>query len=343
MLIPQRWLKLLMLAVFLVSCILFDAKVSQAGWSINGAGSTFAYPVYTKWAYEFERATGNKVNYQGVGSGAGIKQVTQGVVAFGGSDMCLKADELKEKNLLQFPSLVGGILVVVNIPGIKDNQLRLSNNTVAKIFMGEIKNWDDPLIKKDNPHLKLPNLPITIVHRADGSGTNWNFTYWLSQVSKEWDEKIHYGLSVNWPVGVGGKGNMGVANYVKQISGAIGYVEYAFWLQNRLTSVVLQNKEGKWVEPSVAAFKEAAAKANWQEKNGFCEVLINQGGAKTWPIVSGTFVLVPNTKKAEQKQAVEFFKWAFEHGDKAAESLGYIPLPKSTKNLILKYLSNNGF
>jgi len=311
--------------------------------NINGAGATFPYPVYTKWAFEYEKATGAKVNYQGVGSGAGIQQVSKGIVAFGGTDMCLSKEELDKKNLLQFPSLVGGIVLVVNMPGIKDNQLKLSNTVVPKIFMGEIKYWDDPQIKKDNPKLNLPHIPITIVHRADGSGTNWNVTYWLSQISKEWDNKIHYGLSVNWPTGVGGKGNMGVSNYVKQIKGSIGYVEYTFWLQNHLTSVELQNKEGKWVVPSVAAFREAAAQAHWQVSNGFCEALINQNGPKTWPIVSGTFVLIPKQSTPQHKQAAEFFKWAFKNGDKAAESLGYIPLPQSTKNLIFKYLSENKF
>ena len=309
--------------------------------NINGAGSTFAYPVYTKWAYEYEKATGNKVNYQGVGSGAGIQQVSQGVVAFGGTDMCLSEQELNKKNLLQFPSLVGGIVLVVNIPGLKDNQLKLSNAVVPKIFMGEIKYWNDPQIEKDNPGLRLPHIPITVVHRADGSGTNWNVTYWLSQISKAWNEKVHYGLSVNWPVGVGGKGNMGVSNYVKQIKGSIGYVEYAFWLQNHLTSVELQNKAGKWVIPSVAAFKEAAAKAKWQANNGFCEALVNQPGEKTWPIVSGTFVLIPKQLTPQHKEAVNFFKWGFAHGDKAAESLGYIPLPKNTKDKIIKYLNEN--
>lgn len=342
MLKPHKWFKRLIVFALFFSIALMSAK-SYAGISINGAGSTFAYPVYTKWAFEYEKATGNKVNYQGVGSGAGIQQVSQGVVAFGGTDMCLSKEELDKKNLLQFPSLVGGIVLVVNIPGLKDNQLKLSNAVVPKIFMGEIKYWNDPQIEKDNPGLRLPHIPITIVHRADGSGTNWNVTYWLSQISKVWDEKVHYGLSVNWPTGVGGKGNMGVSNYVKQIKGSIGYVEYAFWLQNHLTSVVLQNKEGKWVAPSVAAFKQAAAKANWQASNGFCEALVNQPGAKTWPIVSGTFVLIPKQLTPQHKQAVSFFQWGFEKGDKAAESLGYIPLPKSTKDMIFKYLGENGF
>ncbi|WP_291490143.1 phosphate ABC transporter substrate-binding protein PstS [Desulfurella sp.] len=334
--------KLLLFGVFALSSLAFSATQSYAGFSINGAGSTFAYPVYTKWAYEYERATGNKVNYQGVGSGAGIQQVSQGVVAFGGTDMCLSRQELVKKNLLQFPSLVGGILIVVNIPGIKDNQLKLSNAVIPKIFLGEIKFWDDPQIKKDNPNLKLPHIPITVVHRADGSGTNWNVTYWLSQISKAWNEKVHYGLSVNWPTGVGGKGNMGVSNYVKQIKGSIGYVEYAFWLQNHLTSVELQNKAGKWVIPSIAAFKEAAEKAQWAPQNGFCQSLAYQPGVNTWPIVSGTFVLIPKKPTLPHKEAAEFFKWGFAHGDKAAESLGYIPLPQSTKNTISKYLQDNG-
>lgn len=342
MLNPGKWVRA---AAFFAVCIalVFSVKLSYAGVSINGAGSTFAYPVYTKWAFEYVKATGDRVNYQGVGSGAGIQQVSQGVVAFGGSDMCLSKEELAKKNLIQFPSMIGGIVVVVNIPGIKDNQLKLSNAVIPKIFMGQIKFWNDPQIEKDNRGLKLPHIPIVIVHRADGSGTNWNVTYWLSQISRDWNEKVHYGLSVNWPTGVGGKGNMGVASYVKQLKGSIGYVEYAFWLQNHLTSVELQNKESKWVTPTIAAFKEAATKANWQSSNGFCEVLANQNGTKTWPIVSGTFVLIPKKSLPQYKQAADFFKWGFSHGDKAAESLGYIPLPHSTKVLIFKYLSENKF
>lgn len=339
----QNWLRLPLMAALVLGGLVFTAQLSYAGFSINGAGSSFAYPVYTKWAFAYEGATSNKVNYQGVGSGAGIQQVSQGIVEFGGTDMCLSTEDLTKKDMLQFPSLVGGILVVVNIPGIENNQLKLSNDVVSKIFMGEIKNWNDAEIAKDNAGVKLPDMPITIVHRADGSGTNWNVTYWLSKISKEWDSKVHYGLSVNWPAGVGGKGNMGIANYVKQIPGSIGYVEYTFWLQNHLTSVVLQNKEGKWVEPTVDAFKEAAAQADWKMSNGFCEALLDQGGAKTWPIVSATFVLIPKSPTDQHKDAGKFFRWGLANGDEAAEALGYISLPKSTKDMIFKYLDNNKF
>ena len=338
----SKWVRAV---AFFAVCIalLFSAKISYAGGSINGAGSTFAYPVYTKWAFEYEKATGNRVNYQGVGSGAGIRQVSQRVVAFGGTDKCLTKEELGKRNLIQFPSMVGGIVIVVHIPGIKNNQLKLSNAVISKIFMGKIKYWDDPQIEKDNSGLKLPHLGIVTVHRADGSGTNWNVTYWLSQISRQWNQKVHYGLSVNWPTGIGGKGNMGVASYVKQIKGSIGYVEYAFWLQNNLTNVELQNREGKWVAPTVATIREAAAKANWQPSKGFYQVLANQNGAETWPIVSGTFVLIPKKALPKYKQAADFFKWGLKHGDKAAEKLGYIPLPHSTKALIFKYLRENGF
>jgi phosphate transport system substrate-binding protein len=342
MLFARKIFMLLWVAGFLLGSLVLGVKPSYAGFSINGAGSTFAYPVYTKWAYEYQRETGNKVNYQGVGSGAGIQEVSQGTVAFGGTDMCLSKEELEKKDLLQFPSVVGGILIVVNIPGIKNNELKLSNAVIPEIFMGQIKYWNDPRIEKDNPGLKLPHIPITTVHRADGSGTNWNVTYWLSQISKAWDEKVHYGLSVNWPTGVGGKGNMGVANYVKQIKGSIGYVEYAFWLQNHLTSVELQNREGKWMVPTIASFEEAAAKADWAPQNGFCQSLAYQPGAKTWPIVSGTFVLIPKKPTPEHKEAAAFFQWGFAHGNEPAQSLGYIPLPQSTKNTILNYLKDNG-
>lgn len=343
MLRTKKWLNLLLAAVLAFGGMMISAERSYAGSSINGAGSTFAYPVYTKWAFAYDQASGNKVNYQGVGSGAGIQQVSSGIVEFGGTDKCLSAQELASKNMIQFPSLVGGILIVVNIPGVDNNQLKLSNAVIPQIFMGNIKFWDDASIKKDNPKVKLPHMPITIVHRADGSGTNWNVTYWLSQISKEWNQKYHYDLSVNWPAGVGGKGNMGIANYVKQIQGSIGYVEYAFWLQNHLTSVVLQNKAGKWVAPSVAAFKEAAAQAKWKTSNGFCEALLAQGGAKTWPIVSATFVLIPKAGTPQHKEAANFFKWGLANGDQAAESLGYISLPKSTKGMILNYIKANKF
>lgn len=343
MLKSQKWLKLPLMAVLVLCGLVFISVPSYAGFSINGAGSSFAYPVYTKWAYGYDKATSNRVNYQGVGSGAGIRQVSKGVVEFGGTDMCLAKADLTKKNMLQFPSLVGGILLVVNIPGIHNNELKLSNDVVSKIFMGKIQYWDDAEIAGDNPGVKLPHMLITIVHRADGSGTNWNVTYWLSKISPEWNKKIHYGLSVNWPTGVGGKGNMGIANYVKQIKGSIGYVEYAFWLQNDLTSVMLQNKEGKFVKPTVDAFKEAAAQAQWKSSNGFCEALLYQGGDKTWPMVSATFVLIPKKPTAHHKDAAKFFKWGFANGDKAAASLGYIPLPQSTKNMILKYLNENNF
>jgi len=218
--------------------------------TINGAGATFPYPVYVNWAKEYEKETGIKVNYQGIGSGGGIRQVTERTVDFGGSDKMLSPEELEKRKLYQFPAVIGSIVVVYNLPGVGDGELRLSNKTACDLFMGKVKYWDDPEVRKDNPGIKLPHRRVTVVHRSEGSGTTWNFTYWLSRVCPEWKEKVGYGKVVNWPTGIGAKGNAGITNYVKQIPGAIGYVEYAYKLQNKLKAAQLQTKEGNFVEPT---------------------------------------------------------------------------------------------
>ncbi|WP_456436546.1 phosphate ABC transporter substrate-binding protein PstS [Thermovibrio ammonificans] len=306
---------------------------------INGAGATFPYPVYVNWAKEYYKATGIKVNYQGIGSGGGIRQVTERTVDFGGSDKMLSPKELDKRRLYQFPAIVGAIVVVYNLPGVGDGELKLSNKTVADIFLGKVKYWDNPEIKSDNPGVKLPHQRITVIHRAEGSGTTWNFTYWLSQVSPEWKEKVGYGKVVNWPTGIGAKGNAGVTNYVKQTPGAIGYVEYAYKLQNNLAAAQLQTKEGNFVKPSEQAFKAAASHASWTMKDHFYLPgnLLLQPGKESWPLTAASMILLPRERKERNKLVIEFFDWSFKHGDPIAVKLGYVPLPEKTKEMVREY------
>ncbi len=306
---------------------------------INGAGATFPYPVYANWAKEYEKATGIKVNYQAIGSGGGIRQVTERTVDFGGSDEMLPPKELDKRKLYQFPAIVGSIVVVYNLPGVGDTELKLSNKEVCDIFMGRVKYWDDPEIRKNNPNVKLTHQRITVVHRAEGSGTTWNFTYWLSNVCPEWKNKIGYGKVVNWPTGIGAKGNAGVTNYVKQTPGAIGYVEYAYKLQNNLKAAQLQTKEGNFVKPNEETFKAATSHANWNLKDHFYLPgnLLLQPGKESWPLTATSVILLPREKKEKNKLVVNFFDWSFKNGDKIAVKLGYVPLPESTKEMIRKY------
>ncbi|WP_297444449.1 phosphate ABC transporter substrate-binding protein PstS [Desulfurobacterium sp.] len=327
------------LTVAVTAGTVLGASSSAKAWTINGAGATFPYPVYVKWAKDFKKATGNRVNYQGIGSGGGIKQVTDRVVDFGGSDKMLKPSELDRRRLYQFPAVIGSIVVVYNLPGVGDRKLKLSNRAVADIFMGKVRYWDNPEIKKDNRDVNLPHMPITVIHRSEGSGTTWNFTYWLSGISPAWKSRIGYGKVVRWPTGIGAKGNAGVTNYVKQIPGAIGYVEYAYKKQNRLSAAVLQTKEGNWVEPCDETFKAAAAHAKWSLGTHFYTEgnLLLAEGKNSWPLTVATMILLPREKKIKNKEVTEFFNWAFKHGDKSAEKLGYVPLPESVKNMIRKY------
>jgi len=306
---------------------------------INGAGATFPYPVYVNWAKEYQKATGIKVNYQGIGSGGGIRQITERTVDFGASDKMLSPQELDKRRLYQFPAIIGSIVVVFNLPGVADGELKLSNKTACDIFMGKLKYWDENEIKKDNPNLKLPHQRITVIHRAEGSGTTWNFTYWLSQVCPEWKEKVGYGKVVNWPVGIGAKGNAGVTNYVKQTPGGIGYVEYSYKLQNNLPASQLQTKEGNFVKPDMESFKSAASKASWKMEQHFYLPgnLILQPGEKSWPLTAASVILLPREKKEKNKLVIDFFDWAFKNGDPIAEKLGYVPLPQATKELVRKY------
>jgi phosphate transport system substrate-binding protein len=296
---------------------------------ISGAGATFPYPIYAKWADAYKKEAGIGLNYQSIGSGGGIKQITAKTVTFGASDMPLSADQLNKDGLMQFPTVMGGVIPSVNLDGVKPGDITLDGPTLAKIFMGEIKTWDDPAIKKLSPNAKLPSMPIVVVHRSDGSGTTFLFTDYLSKVSPEWKSKVGANTSVEWPVGIGAKGNEGVANNIAQTKGAIGYVEYAYVKQNNLTFCKMINKEGHAVSPTAEAFKAAAAGADWTGTPGFAVLLTNQPGAGTWPIAGATFILIHKQPQdpAAAAQALKFFAWAYDKGGKMAEELDYVPMP----------------
>ena len=321
----------------LLASALLAATYSANALEISGAGATFPQPVYEKWAYEFNKAGMGKVNYQGVGSGAGIKQIKAKTVDFGASDMPLTDEELAKDGLIQFPTVMGGVVPVVNIAGIKSNEMKLTGAVLADIYMGKITKWNDPAIAKLNPGVKLPDAQIAVVRRADASGTTFIFSNYLSKTNPEWAEKYKFGTTVNWPVGTGGKGNPGVAGFVTQLPNSIGYVEYAYAKQNpKLDVVDLVNKAGKVVKPSIDAFKAAAAGADWSKT--FYQVLTDQPGDASWPITNATYILVHKTAdKPEQTADVfKFFQWAYKDGDKAAEGLDYIPMPAAVKDAIYK-------
>jgi phosphate transport system substrate-binding protein len=309
---------------------------------LNGAGATFPYPVYSAWANEYNKITGMKLNYQSIGSGGGIKQITERTVDFGASDKPLTPEELAKANLLQFPAVIGGVVPVVNIPGIKAGELRLDPETVCKIYMGEITKWNDPKIKGLNPKVNLPQSEITVVHRSDGSGTTAIFTDYLSDVCPSWKGKVGAGTSVSWPVGIGGKGNEGVANYVQQTANSIGYVEFAYAKQNNLTHTLLKNHAGTFVAPSFETFEDAAATANFDAKKDFYLWLNDAPGKKAWPIAGATFILLGKEKKDSNMKVVKFYDWAFKNGDAKAKELIYVPLPKSLKSKIEGYWKSNG-
>jgi phosphate transport system substrate-binding protein len=303
---------------------------------ISGAGATFPYPIYAKWADAYKKETGNGLNYQSIGSGGGIKQITARTVTFGASDMPLQPAELDKIGVIQFPTVMGGIVPVVNLDGIKSNELTIDGATLAKIYLGEIKKWDDPAIKKLNPNAKLPSQAIALVHRSDGSGTTFIFTNYLSKVSPEWKDKVGSSTSVEWPGGIGAKGNEGVANGVMQTKGSIGYVETAYAKQNKLTTTKMVNKDGKTVEATPDAIMSAAAGADWAKAPGFYMILTDEPGAKSWPIAGATFILVPKQPKdiAATKEALKFFEWAYKNGDDMAKGLDYIPMPDNVVSLI---------
>jgi phosphate transport system substrate-binding protein len=318
-------LRIIAAAGFLAATVLPAAAVE-----ISGAGATFPYPVYAKWADTYKKETGVGLNYQSIGSGGGIKQIEAKTVTFGATDAPLKGPELEKFGLVQFPMVMGGIVPVVNIEGITPGELVLDGPTLAGIFLGAVKSWDDPMIKKLNPNAKLPSQPIAVVHRSDGSGTTFNFTYYLSEVSADWKSKVGSATSVEWPIGIGAKGNEGVSNNVSQTKGSIGYVEYAYALQNKLVYTKLTNKDGKAVAPTSAAFQAAAANADWSSAPGYGVILANQSGAESWPMTAATFILIPKKPDdaAAVSEALKFFSWAYAKGSKMAEELDYVPMPK---------------
>jgi len=309
----------------------FTAALAQ---DATGAGATFPAPLYAKWADAYNKAAGARINYQSVGSGAGLRQIRGKTVDFGASDMPLTDEELAKDGLAQFPTVIGGVVPVVNLPGIQSQQLRLTGQVLGDIYLGKITKWNDAAIVALNPGLKLPDTQIAVVRRADGSGTTFIFTNYLSKVNAEWKSKVGEGTAVNWPTGAGGKGNEGVAAFVQRLPNSIGYVEYAYAKQNKMTYALMQNSAGNFVAPDDATFKAAAAGADW--KKSFFQILTNQPGKEAWPITGATFIMM-HTKQDKPQQAtasLRFFDWAFINGDKMAEDLDYVPLPDSVKALI---------
>ena len=327
-------LKQLLIAIA-ASAAVAHAGVSHAG-NITGAGATFPYPVYAKWAEAYKAQTGAQMNYQSIGSGGGIKQIQARTVDFGATDAPLNPNELALGGLTQFPTVIGGVVPVVNIEGIAPGQLKLSGPVLADIFMGKITKWNDPRIAADNADLKLPDDAIIVVHRADGSGTTFIFTTYLSQVSIDWKRNVGGDKAVSWPVGTGGKGNEGVASYVQRIKGSIGYVEYAYALQNKMNHVQMKNRDGNFVQPETSTFKAAAANAHWDADKGFYEILTNEPGKDSWPISGATFILVHKAQENPEtgKALLKFFDWAYSNGDEMATNLHYVPLPAEVVKLI---------
>src|SRR4051812_6673757 len=305
---------------------------------ISGAGATFPYPIYAKWADAYKKETGIGLNYQSIGSGGGIKQIQAKTVTFGATDAPLKGEDLDKHGLAQFPMVMGGIVPVVNLEGVEPGDLTLDGATLAKIFLGEIKSWDDAAIAKLNSGVKLPKQAIAIVHRSDGSGTTYNFAYYLGDVSADWKSKVGVNTALEWPAGIGAKGNEGVANNVANTKGSIGYVEYAYAKQNKMNAVSMINKDGKSVAPSAAAFQAAAANADWDKADHYYVILTDQSGAESWPIAGATFILIHKQPQdpAAATEALKFFAWAYTKGDKMAEELDYVPMPDKVVTSIQK-------
>ena len=317
--------------------------VAAAGFSsawaqqeATGAGATFPAPLYSKWASDYNKATGVKLNYQSVGSGAGIKQIEAKTVDFGASDMPLKDEDLKAKGQMQFPTVIGGVVPVINVQGIKPGELKLNGQVLGDIYLGKITKWNDPAIKALNPTLALPDAAIAPVRRADGSGTTFIFTNYLSKANAEWKSKVGEGTAVNWPVGAGGKGNEGVAAFVGRLPNSIGYVEYAYVKQNKMNYALMQNRDGNFVTPDDDAFKAAAAGADWEKS--FYQILTDQPGKGAWPLSGATFILMQKTqdKPVNAATTLKFFDWAYKTGDKTAADLDYVPMPDNVKQAIYK-------
>lgn len=330
----MKLLKIVMVFIFMFLVIGCGTKEEKIQRTLNGAGATFPYPLYASWSSEYYKETKVKINYQSIGSGGGIRQIIERTVDFGATDMPLKPEEVEKNNLIQFPVVIGGVVLVVNLPEIPPNSLILDGNTVCKIFLGEIKSWDASEIKALNPGLSLPSKPITPIYRSDGSGTTAIFTYYLSQACPKWSKEIGFGTSVNWKVGLGAKGNEGVANYVKRTPYTIGYVEYAYALQNKLNWVKLKNLAGNVVVPEENSFREAASSAEFDPKKHFYTWITNAPGKNAWPIVGATYILLAKEKAEVNKEVIKFFDWAFKNGDPMAKNLHYVPLPEELKEKV---------
>ncbi|MDR2113064.1 MAG: phosphate ABC transporter substrate-binding protein PstS [Candidatus Accumulibacter sp.] len=333
----KRDVKQLIAALCLASVGLAGvAQAQDKASDVTGAGASFPAPLYTKWAAQYNKETGHRINYQSVGSSAGLKQVEAKTVDFGASDAPLKDEELQKKGLIQFPTVIGGIVAVVNLKGIAPGALKLNGQVLGDIYLGKITSWNDPALVALNSGVALPEEPIAVVRRADGSGTSFAFTHYLSAVNAEWKSKVGVGTAVNWPVGLGGKGNEGVAALVGRLPGAIGYVEFAYARRTGLPHTQLQNGAGRFVQPSEATFKAAAAGAEWNKS--FYQILTNQPGDEAWPITSATFILMHKVqdKPAQAAASLAFFKWAYEKGDAQAQELDYIPMPQSVKDTVIR-------
>ena len=326
----------------LLLAVMLSFTQVQAAEKLNGAGATFPYPVYSAWAFDYNKIAGVQINYQSIGSGGGVRQITDRTVDFGASDDPMKPDQLQKDKLLQFPAVIGGVVPVGNLDGINPGQLKLDSDTLCKIFLGEIKTWDAATVQKMNPGLKLPQGEITVVYRSDGSGTTAIFTHYLAEICPDWKTKVGEGKAVKFPVGIGGKGNEGVANYVKRTKNAIGYVEFVYAKQNKLDYIQLKNKAGNFVEPGFASFEDAAETGDFDLKKDFYLWLTNAPGKDSWPIAGATFILLAKEKADTNKNVVKFFDWAFKNGDNKAKELVYVPLPKSLKEKIKTYWKANG-
>src|SRR3954471_7267716 len=320
------------------AAVLAAAAFSSAALAVDitGAGATFPYPIYAKWADAYKKETGVSMNYQSIGSGGGIKQITAKTVDFGASDAPMKPEDLEKNGLIQFPAIVGGVVPVYNVKGMEAGKLKLTGALLADIYLGKVKKWNDAAIAKLNTGVKLPDQAISIVHRSDGSGTTFLYTNYLSKVSEDWKTAVGEGTAVKWPTGVGGKGNEGVANYVSRIDGAIGYVEYAFAKQNKLAYAQMQNRDGQFVAPDDEAFKAAAASADWAKAPGMYLILTHQGGKASWPITGASFILMHKVQEKPEsaKEVFNFFDWSFKNGARMAEDLDYVPMPEAVVKMI---------
>ena len=335
-------MKRLVIVFSIFSLLIFSCCPLNAAETLNGAGATFPYPVYSAWAFDYNKTSGVRLNYQSIGSGGGIRQITDRTIDFGASDAPLEPEALNTAKLLQFPAVIGGVVPVINIAGIASGELKLDSDTLCSIFMGSIKKWNDPKITALNKKIKLPNEDITVITRSDGSGTTAIFTRYLDETCSDWKTNVGTGNAVKWPVGIGGKGNEGVANYVKRVKNSIGYVEYAYAKQNKLTHIALKNKAGKFVEPGLQSFQDAASSGDFSADKHFHLWLTNAPGDKAWAISGATFIIMAVEKKDVNKNVVKFYEWAFKNGDEAAKRLEYVPLPDSLKDKIRAYWKANG-